>query len=239
MNFGFPTRFLKKLDIYQQIRSGQGISKHKKLWRYEEAFLKTAYGPAHQHLNSPVSLEQAKEWIKRSDSEYDGREYQETLGNLFWRGYIRIVEVKKIDEENEESRILPDDEAAALRNKKLAHGTGKDKNIEHKFLLTEAGLLVGEVVSETENIKVILKLWNKYVYSFAIDTFWLLIFFGFAKIFFSEKLESVLSILRITKVHIFGIDLGYNYILAVFIFVEWPLICFIYREIYSAIERRD
>jgi hypothetical protein len=234
MNFGFPTRFLKKLDIYQQIRNGQGLSKHKKLWKYEAAFLKTAYGPCHQFLNSSISLRQFKEWIKKGDSEYEGRKYQEILGNLFWRGYLQIVSVDRGNSATR--RILSSNEAAALGNQLVTQGTGTSN---HEFLLTESGLLVGEVLSEIENDKWVLKYWNTYRYSLAIDLFWLLIFFGLASVFFSSSVKEIFDFIKTVKMHIFGIDFGYKYLIAVFVFVEWLLMNFIYREVYAAIEKRD
>ncbi|MFZ2975619.1 MAG: hypothetical protein WA055_03270 [Candidatus Moraniibacteriota bacterium] len=88
MNLDFPTRFLKKLDIYQQIRNGQGISKHKKLWKYEAAFLQIAYGNSHQFLNECPNDDMVKDWIKRIENDYDGDALPQVIGNLIWRGYL-------------------------------------------------------------------------------------------------------------------------------------------------------
>jgi len=65
MSLNFPSRFLKKLNIYQQIRKGEGISNHKHLWKYEAAFLQCSYGKDHQHLSSCVNREDFKKWIEK------------------------------------------------------------------------------------------------------------------------------------------------------------------------------
>lgn len=91
MNLNFPSRFLKKLEIYQQIRGDQGISKHKRLWKYEAAFLQTAYGKGHQHLSNFVSRSNFRRWIKETTSfspKKDENELNHIIANLFWRGYI-------------------------------------------------------------------------------------------------------------------------------------------------------
>ncbi len=131
MNLGFPTRFLKKLDIYQQIRSGQGISKHKKLWKYEVAFLQTSYSEKHQYLNSCVESRGFREWITRSEPQYDGEKYEEIIGNLFWRGYLDVIDGN--DGENLLKREL-----GYFCNKDLAHWVGC-KMIEKDIKKLEGG----------------------------------------------------------------------------------------------------
>src|SRR3989344_7237925 len=95
MTLDFPSRFLKKLEIYQQIRSGQGISKYKHLWRYEGAFLQSSYGKGHQHLSNFVSRSNFKKWIEETtpfNPKKDEDELNHIIANLFWRGYIDVVE---------------------------------------------------------------------------------------------------------------------------------------------------
>lgn len=258
MNFGFPTRFLKKLDIYQQIRSGQGISKHKKLWRYEAAFLKTAYETEHQHLNSSIEFDRFNKWIEQSEPLYDRRRGEEIFGNLFWRSYADITD------SNDGNALLNKSEVAH-DNKDLAHWIGYEKNKQdtknakenrnteevkkledsvkdkknNKIRPTQQGLLIGEVLSEIENPNCILRWWNEYRYSLILDLFWLLVFVGVANVFFADNVRDALNIIKTVHIQILGSDFGYRYIMAVVVFVEWPLINFIYREIYAAIEKRD
>ncbi|MGW8184985.1 MAG: hypothetical protein ACWGHO_02645 [Candidatus Moraniibacteriota bacterium] len=201
MNLGFPSRFLKKLDIYQQIRNGQGLSKYKNLWKYEAAFLEVAYGSGHQFLNACPTKEMIIEWIKSIYPEYDGNVDDEIIGNLTWRGYI-----KKVND-------------------------GKEFNV------TSEGLLVGEVLSEIENKKYLLVCWNKYRYNLVIDIFWLLIFLGVVNIFFSEKLSDFLKMMRNISIPICNLDFGHNFFVAFLIFVFWPYLNWLYREIYLAIEK--
>ncbi len=88
MNLGFPSRFLKKLDIYQHIRSGQGLSKYKSLWKYEAAFLVVAYGRGHQFLNACPNKKMVIDWVKNVYPEYVGNLDDQIVGNLMWRGYL-------------------------------------------------------------------------------------------------------------------------------------------------------
>lgn len=290
MSLGFPTRFLKKLDIYQQIRSGQGISKHKKLWKYEAAFLQTSYSEKHQYLNSCVESRGFREWITRSEPRYDGEKYEEIIGNLFWRGYLDVI-----DKNNGENLLKR--ELGYFCNKDLAHWVGckmieKDtKNLEggnekefnkilnniarfdndfvvkfkktniaeyedckketskklkeiregrenNEFRATQEGLLVGEVWSEINNKIFLLKYWNKYRYSLTLDIFWLLIFLGIVSIFFKDELTNFIKTLKETSIPVCSLDLGHNFLVVFLIFAFWPFVCWLYREIYLAIENR-
>lgn len=193
MNLGFPKRFLKKLDIYQQIRRGQGISKHKKLWKYEAAFLKIAYSGDHQFLNACPNKNMIKDWIKRVKNEYDGEALDQVIGNLIWKRYLV-----------------------------------KNKEIEDSYNITRSGLLTGEVISELENDNVILKYWNKYRYSLMIDLFWLFIFLGVLSLFFGDELKNLFKILKEAS----------NILILFLVFVFWPILNWLYREIYASIENR-
>lgn len=259
MNFGFPTRFLKKLDIYQQIRSGQGISKHKKLWRYEAAFLKTAYKTAHQHLNSSIEFERFNKWIEQSEPSYDKGRGEEIFGNLFWRSYADITDPNTGNSLLNKSEVAHD-------NKDLAHWVGYEKNEQdirrakekgdieevkklkdyakaqknNKIRPTQQGLLIGEVLSEIESPNFILRWWNKYRYSLTIDMFWLLVFIGAFKVLSPHSIQEKFSnVMESVGINISCLVIGNGASIAILIFVVWPILNFMYRELYLAVEKRD
>ncbi|MEI8343990.1 MAG: hypothetical protein WCF93_03515 [Candidatus Moraniibacteriota bacterium] len=199
MNLGFPTRFLKKLDIYQQIRSGQGLSKHKDLWKYEAAFLMVAYGKGHQFLNACPNKKMIIDWIKDVYPKYSETVDDQIIGNLMWRGYLV-------------------------------------RNNENSYNITEKGLLVGEVLSEIENKKWLLKMWNKYRYNFVIDMFWLLIFLSLMNIFFGESLSKFSEDVRRINIKFCCFDFGHNILIAFLVFILWPFLNLLYRKVYLFIE---
>ncbi len=199
MNLGFPTRFLKKLDIYQQIRSGQGLSKHKDLWKYEAAFLMVAYGKGHQFLNACPNKKTIIEWVKDVYPEYSETVDDQIIGNLIWRGYLV-------------------------------------RNDENSYNITEKGLLVGEVLSEIENRKWLLKMWNKYRYNLVIDIFWLLIFLSLMSIFFDESLSKFSEDARSASIKFYCFDFGHNILIAFLVFILWPFLNLLYRRVYLLIE---
>ena len=232
MSLNFPSRFLKKLNIYQQIRKGQGISNHKKLWKYEAAFLQTSYNKGHQHLNSFVGVGGFIEWIVRSESSYDKKNYEEIIGNLFFRGYL---DIKHFEALLEKSRI-------AYSNHKLVHGKDRkseeevDRNLNARFGATMEGLLVGEVVSEIKNKNCLLKRWNQYKYNLVLDSIWLFAFAGIAKIVLPSQITTNIHHI---KIRILGAEIGYIYIILAMFFIIWPFANWLYRKIYSALEDRS
>src|SRR3990167_6117216 len=158
MSLDFPSRFLKKLDIYQQIRNGQGISKYKHRWKYESAFLITAYGKSHQNLNSFVGNKRITGWIKENYKGYNGSKYEEIIGDLFWKGYLEAKNKK------EKISTLFTRDSLAADNKPLTQN--------YEFRPTPDGLLVGEVLTEIYNKNAILKYCNLYKYNFILDIIW-------------------------------------------------------------------
>lgn len=130
MNAKLPSRFLRKLDIYQQIRKGQGLAKHKHLWPQEAAFLKWAYEAGHQHLNSFISYEDFKMVLGRElgKPKEDLSEVEETLGNLYFKSFISV---RKSDDVNPPTAAV---------EQKFSNG--------YSYRATPLGLEVGEVVSE-------------------------------------------------------------------------------------------
>lgn len=218
MNLGFPTRFLKKLDIYQQIRNGQGISKYKKLWRYESAFLKTAYNKDHQHLGSFLNVNTFKEWVIKGDSSYNGNQYQEIISSLYWRNYIEAREKYSLLR-NKSGDIL-------VKDKVVMKGLSIPDPYE--FRPTIEGLLVGEVIAEIKNDNCIIKAWNNYRYSLILDLIWLVIVVALIKLFLPENfLNDIQTFLQLNSIK--------NYFIA--IFIAWPLFNWIYRSFYSALEK--
>lgn len=217
MSLEFPSRFLKKLDIYQQIRSGQGVTKYKKLWKYESAFLQAAYGEPHQHLNSFSDKNQVIEWIKNSLPEYSRNDYEEIIGNLFYKGYL---------EARDKQRPIPSElvtrDDQAIRNHELAQ--------TFEYRVTPEGLLVGEVLSEIENKNYFLRWLNRYRYSWVLDTVWLLVFFGLYKILFST--QDVLFYLS-SKV---GYQVDTTTFKLVVLLGLWPFVSYLYRKIYICVE---
>ncbi len=219
MSIGSPSRFLKKLDIYQQIRSGQGITKYKRLWKYERAFLQAAYGEPHQHLNSFSDKNQVIEWIKKSVPEYSHDNYEEVIGNLFYKGYLEARQKTGAAP----SQLITRDNMG-IRNDSLAQGFECRATVE--------GLLVGEVLSEIYNTDLIIRWWNKYRYSLILDTVWLVAFLGVYKIFFFNT-----DISNYFDFHIVGIHVTETVFKILFVFLIWPIVNWMYRVFYLGIER--
>ncbi|OGY35584.1 MAG: hypothetical protein A3E36_00245 [Candidatus Andersenbacteria bacterium RIFCSPHIGHO2_12_FULL_45_11b] len=219
MSFEFPSRFLKKLDIYQQIRSDQGITKYKRLWKYESAFLEVAYREPHQHLNSFSDKNQVIEWIQKSLPDYLREDYEQILGNLFYKGYLEA--------RNKQCPIpsaLVTRDNIAVRNREFAQ--------IFEYRVTPEGLLVGEVLSEIRNTNPIIRWWNKYRYELIIDTLWLLLFFGVYKVVFPDQDLYKYINFKILAVH-FNAAGGIAFV----IFLGWPFLNFLYRKLYLWVEK--
>jgi len=220
MDLNFPLRFLKKLEIYQQIRKGQGLSKHKNLWKYEVAFLHTAYAEKHQHFNSFVNVRnnQFQEWIKRGDDSFTGKDYDHIIGNLLWKGYIEIKYW------GEEGNIIVDKFKEYISDKKLTY---------YEVRPTPDGLLVGEVISEIQNKSWIIRNWNKYRYNLVVDTIWLLIFVGIGKILVPDLMKNLQTI----NIQVCCITLNYTKIALLTLVIIWPLTTKIFRKIHLILEK--
>lgn len=230
MNLDFPSRFLKKLEIYQQIRNNQGISKHKQLWKYEKAFLQTSYGKEHQYLSDFVSRPRFKEWIEKESpfkSKSDEEKLNKIIANLFWRGYIDVVYRKK---DTKEGLELFDRNTKGYKSDVF-----KENENEKKFdyRATMEGLLVGEVLSEIDSKKIFLKYWNRYKYNWVLDTVWFLVFFGLLKLVLPSTTQQ--NVEKI-KVNLFNITIDYVGIIMLVIFIIWPFLAFLYRKLYSMVE---
>lgn len=218
---------------------GKAFPNIKNFGNMKQLFLQTSYSEKHQHLNSCVELEGFREWIKRSEPQYDGKEYEEIIGNLFWRGYLDVID--RNDGEN-----LLKKELGYFCNKDLAHWVGYKDTKEmgrvveknNEFRTTQEGLLVGEVWSEINNKNLLLKYWNKYKYSLTLDIFWLLIFSGIVSVFFKDEFTNFIKTLKKTSIPVCCLNLGHNFLVVFLIFAFWPFLCWLYREIYLAIENR-
>lgn len=235
MTLNFPSRFLKKLDIYQQIRNGQGIFKHKHLWRYEAAFLQYSYEKGHQHLSNFVSRSNLKKWIEYIapfNPKDDEKELNHIIANLFWHGYIDVVE-RVNDKNNNQAKYsnqgLPLFDRSSYAFKSSAFGD--ENNLDYRA--TTEGLLIGEVLSETNNKDKMVKWWNLYKYSWVVDTVWLVIFWGILQIFFSDEVKSLSN----NKIRMFNLQLNYATITFITIIAGWPLLNWIYRKIYYFFEK--
>lgn len=215
----FPSRFLKKLEIYQQIRSGQGIAKYKHLWCYESAFLQYSYEAGHQHLNSFVDSHNFKKWVQKiiPDKETAYIHYNQIIGNLFWRGFIEIQENENESKQNESKLITRQD--FAISNDDLA------KN--YKFRITQLGHDVGEVISEINSKKCLLRYLNKYKYSIALDLFWLFVLLVVLSLF--HITDDIVVIFN--KYFPFYSSPSKVIVIVLFIFVFWPLSLRIFRSI--------
>jgi len=230
MNLNFPSRFLKKLDIYQQIRTGQGISKHKHLWKYEAAFLQTAYGKGHQHLSNPVSRSNFKKWIEETtlfNPKKDEEELNHIIANLFWRGYIDAF--KRVNEKRNEQAKKEASNGLELfdRNKYAFKSSafGDENSLDYRPTLE--GLLVGEILSEINNKNSLLNFWNNYKYNFILDFVWLVIFWGILNFIAPE----VLTFLSDWSIWLCSIEIGVPWTTLVFVFVIWPLVSFVMRKV--------
>lgn len=236
MSLDFPTRFLKKLDIYQQIRSDQGISKHKYLWKYEAAFLQTSYGKGHQHLSDFVSRSNFKKWIEETtpfNPRRDEDKLNYIIANLFWRGYIDVVErvndkrVKKAKGNIPEGLKLFDRNSIALKSGKF----GDESNLDYRSTLD--GLLIGEVLSEINNKNKLLAFLNQYKYSWILDTIWLIVFWGIIQLFLADELKGIHNII----IQFYCLQLNYTIIIGFVLLFGWPGIALLYRKLYSSLER--
>lgn len=235
MTLNFPSRFFKKLDIYQQIRTGQGISKYKRLWKYEAAFLQYSYEKGHQHLSNFVSRSNFKKWIEYItpfNPKQDEKELSHVIANLFWRGYIDVVERvndKKINKDKVGGKGLPlfDRSSHAFKSSEF----GDESSLDYRT--TAEGLLIGEVLSEINNKNKLLKSWNRYKYNWVLDTVWLVIFWGIVQIFFSDVVKGLSNF----KIRVGNLQLNYIVIVSITIIAGWPLLSWIYRKTYSFFEK--
>lgn len=150
----FPTRFFRKLEIFQQIQKNQGLAKHKKLWEQEVVFLKWAFGEEHQHLNNFKSSKKVKEIIKTGIGKEPDK-IEETIGNLYFKGFVDLK-----------------DTSDNLNPPKA----GTETRFIGKYSLrpTMLGLEFGEVLTEVGDNSLYL---NKYFVS--IGMIWLSLFFSF------------------------------------------------------------
>ena len=236
MTLNFPTRFLKKLEIYQQIRGDQGISKYKRLWKYEAAFLQTAYGKGHQHLSNFVSRSNFKKWIEETapfNPKKDEDELNHIIANLFWRGYIDVAERVNDKKVKKEVGSVPDGLKLLDRNSHAFKSTefGDERSLDYRP--TEEGLLIGEVLTEINNKKKVLKYWNNYKYNWVLDTVWLLVLWGLFKLIVPTDIQNNIENFNLKVAGYFINYLGLA-ILTVFIF--WPSLAYLYRKIYSYLE---
>jgi hypothetical protein len=218
VDLNFPAKFLQKLELYQQIRWGQGISKHKHLWRYEAAFLQYAYEEGHQHLNSFIGKDQVIDWIRKIEPSYRGDQYEAIIGNLFWRGYIEVKSTYSADSGLPTAEVREGVELI-LRDKRALSNKTLSQHFE--FRPTKGGLSVGEIISEVNNRSPLLRCWNRYKYNFVLDTLWLLVFLGLARLFVPQLFTRTLENAKL---------------LLVTVFVIWPFVSFLYRKVFSSIE---
>ncbi len=213
MNYSFPSRFLKKLDIYQQIRWGQGISKYKDSWKYESRFLQVAYESPHQHLDGLVVVNDCKSWMSIDGSCGN---YQLILGNLYFRGYLEAYQngnKKFLTRDNNDMLILD----AAFDEK-------------YRFRPSYSGLLVGEIISEVNNKNCFVKYLNRYKYSLIIDDSWLIIIGGILMTFTPDLIDKF----RLITISSFKID--YIFI-TLLLFLFWPLFTYIFRSFILNLEK--
>lgn len=233
MSLYFPSRFLKKLDIYQQIRNGEGISKYKRLWKYEASFLQYSYLEGHQHLSDFVSRSNFKKWITsitEFDPKNDEAELSHIIANLFWRGYIDIVDrvnSRKLEKQPKGLELFNRNQFAFKSNE-----FGDESNFDYR--VTIEGLLIGEVLSEINNENIFLRYWNRYRYNLVLDTTWLLVIWAILTLFTPE----VLQYFNHLSVNICSFQIVYPWTTLIFIFIIWPFIGSIYRLIYNFLEKR-
>jgi len=216
----FPSRFFKKLEIYQQIRSGQGIAKYKYLWRYESAFLQYSYEEDHQHLNSFINSHNFKKWVQKiiPDKEIVG--LNRVIGNLFWRGFI---EIQKNESKSVVSELITRNDFA-IPNDFLANN--------YRFRVTQLGHNVGEVISEVESKNWLIAYFNRYKYSIIFDLFWLFVLLAAFSLF--HIIDDVIVIFNAYS--FLSSPLIKIIIMLLFVFILWPLLLAILRWIKRKIE---
>ena len=176
MNLNFPSRFFRKLEIYQQIRSGQGLAKHKRLWKQEAALLQWGYEEHHQHLKNFIDYKRAKEEIAfyLCRRVKDLKETEQTLGNLYFKGLIDIKFETKDKNDNDVSLINPP-ESLVVRTRMS----------RLKFRPSLYGLEVGEVISEINNKDTFTRCKSLCKYRLAINGVWLVLLVGLFKFILS------------------------------------------------------
>jgi hypothetical protein len=194
--FDLPNRWAQKIDIYQQIRSGKGISRFKKSWKYERAYLLWAYRSDNQHLNSWLAFDGFITNIANATKtpHLDRGSMAQTVGNLLIKGFITI-----------KPKVLKD-EFDNLR----------EENLQYlKVRTTLSGLLVGEVLEESKHFG------GKYKYEFFLNLIWVILFYaGFITVTQLFDLNNFLSnkyLWDMTNSN----SIGIFFILCAFI---WPLI---------------
>lgn len=167
MNLGFPTRFLKKLEMYQQIKSGHGLARHKKLFKAEAEFLKWSYGKHHQHLRSFICWEDFKKVINCKLIEIgENDSHEKVLGNLWYKGLVEIRDVE------DPTKLLTND------HQNLNYPLSKMENNKDYIRPTLLGLDLGEVCSEIYGKKGEVPFINSYKYELVLSWTWGLIIFG-------------------------------------------------------------
>lgn len=236
MNLDFPSRFLKKLEIYQQIRSGQGISKHKHLWKYEAAFLQCSYGRGHQHLSNFFTTKDVIANIKTLKPDCPSSERHHIITNLFWRGYINAVFVDKVNKNNKRKVMkekLLDRYSEAFTSDILKSKVEAEK---YFFQPTIDGLLVGEILSEINNKNTLLKFWNNYIYDFILDVLWLIAILAATRFVFGETfVNGLLDQIKVSwKVVYFNSKISLSILILIL-----PFISRLGRGFYSCIESKN
>ena len=235
MNINFPSRFLRELEIYQQIRSGQGIFKHKRLWKYEAAFLQYSYLEGHQHLSNCANRSSFKEWIEHfiKFDPNDENELNHIIANLFWRGYIDAVKRKNKKEikEDREDKL----EGEQILDRTIAYSSGYFGGEALEYRATIEGLLIGEVLSEINSKSSLLKFWSIYKYNFILDIIWLMVFWVLAIFMFGD--EVIDGLLGQISFSLGNIALGNEISILFLVLIVWPTISWFYRKIYQVTTR--
>jgi len=162
---GFPSRFLKKLNIFQQIKIGNGFAKHKRLWQQEAAILKWSYGPAHQHLKSWIKYDRAKRIIASQlrIAKDDVIHPQHTIGNLLFKEFIDVTKSEN---------------GPKINPKKIQFNEEKIK--DYYLRPTLKGLEVGEVLTEIYHNNLLIKIYYNCKYWVAYTSIWVVLMGGMA-----------------------------------------------------------
>ncbi len=177
MNLNFPSRFLRKLEIYQQIRSGQGLAKYKRLWPQEAAFLQWGYEEHHQHLKSFIVYKRFKEEVASylGKRTRDLSEKEQTLGNLYFKGLIDVKFETKDENGGDVSIVNPSESQIA-----------EVKMSALKLRPSLYGLEVGEVISEINSKYILTKYKNLCKYELTLSTAWLVLILGLLRFMFGS-----------------------------------------------------
>ncbi len=158
VSLSFPTRFFRKLNIHQQIRTNTGAAKHKRPWRQEAVFLKWAYEGGQEYLHGCVIYDHFKKEARLIND----------VATHFHKNGTNPTKIEQT------IRSLFSKELIELRPQaNMARGGHQALTGKYSIWLSPTGLEIGEVLAEINNSIWLVRWWHNLKYrssSFLITT---------------------------------------------------------------------